>query len=42
MRDFGALGNGTKVTASEMNNRDQVAGVSTLADDFILHAFLWN
>ena len=42
MRDFGALGNGTEATASEMNNRGQVAGVSNLADDLILHAFLWN
>ena len=42
MRDLGALANGTRTTASAMNNRGQVAGVSNLADDSAFHAFLWD
>ena len=41
MRDLGNLG-GTCTTASAMNNRGQVVGVSNLPGDVIGHGFLWD
>jgi probable HAF family extracellular repeat protein len=41
MLDLGTLG-GTLATASGINNRGQVAGVSNLAGDLTFHPFLWS
>jgi probable HAF family extracellular repeat protein len=41
MKDLGTLG-GTIAFANGINNRGQVAGASSLADDFTFHAFLWE
>jgi len=41
MKDLGTLG-GTLAFANAINNRGQIAGASTLADDSAFHAFLWN
>ena len=41
MRDLGNLG-GTCTIVSDLNNRGQVVGVSSLATDDSQHAFLWD
>jgi probable HAF family extracellular repeat protein len=41
MKDLGTLG-GTLAFANGINNRGQVAGASSLADDMTFHAFLWD
>jgi len=41
MKDLGSLG-GTCTLAFGVNNRGQVAGVSSLVDDVNFHAFLWQ
>jgi probable HAF family extracellular repeat protein len=41
MKDLGTLG-GTLAFAQGINNRGQVAGASSLADDMTFHAFLWG
>jgi probable HAF family extracellular repeat protein len=41
MRDLGTLG-GTATATNWINNRGQVVGVSTLADDVTYHPFLWQ
>ena len=41
MKDLGTLG-GTLAFAQGINNRGQVAGASSLANDMTFHAFLWG
>lgn len=41
MKDLGTLG-GTLAFANAINNRGQIAGASSLADDSTFHAFLWG
>lgn len=41
MKDIGTLG-GTLAFANGINNRGQVAGASSLADEMTFHAFLWE
>jgi probable HAF family extracellular repeat protein len=41
MKDLGTLG-GTLAFANAINNRGQIAGASSLADDMTFHGFLWE